>query len=199
MANTFVPMEATPDWLGVLDEMGSPADANQTETEADRTVRSPNTTLGERTDATWVARTLIELTDTVESDVGLQSLGGLLATRYAELVGDIEMGILLNDQTGGLHEAYASTERMQVLQSSEIGYLEGPAIDCALSGKAAVNLRLENTDEMWPRVVPWCVLWATEPCTYSPCVSTMKRLEPLSCATSMTVWCRRPPFSSARH
>jgi transcriptional regulator with GAF, ATPase, and Fis domain len=154
MANTIVPTEPTPDRLGVLHTRGSAADAIQTETEPDGTVGSPSATHGRQADATWVARTLIELTDTVESDVGLQSLGVLLATRYAELVGDIEMGILLNDHTGGLHEAYASTERMQVLQSFEIGYLDGPAIDCALSGMATVNLRLEDTDEMWPRVVP---------------------------------------------
>ena len=154
MANTIDPTELTPDRLGVLDERGSHADAIPTGTEADGTVGSPGPMLGRQADAAWVARALIELTDTVESDIGLQSLGGLLATRYAELIGDIEMGILLNDHTGGLQEAYASTERMQVLQSFEIGYLEGPAIDCALSGKAEVNLRLEDTDEMWPRVVP---------------------------------------------
>ncbi len=126
---------------------------------ASRTVESPHAAVPHRSEiadtrAAWVAQTLIELTDTVGSDINLQGLTALLAQHYAELVGDPEVGIVFCDQSGLLQEAHASSERVHVLQSFQIEQQEGPAIECATTGHPVVNLRLEDAEGLWPRVVP---------------------------------------------
>jgi transcriptional regulator with GAF, ATPase, and Fis domain len=102
----------------------------------------------------WIARTLVALSDTVKTDFDLQTQATVLVERCAELVGTPDVGMLLTDEPGQLRVAQTTTERMRVLLAAELEVGEGPALGCLDNGRPALNLQGDRLDGPWARFGP---------------------------------------------
>jgi hypothetical protein len=99
----------------------------------------------------WLARTFIELADTLVADFDVIDLMCTLVDRCAELLNSSEVGLALADARGELRVLASSTERMRVLELIEVQNDEGPCRDSFRSGVRVVNQRLEQAEDRWPR------------------------------------------------
>lgn len=96
----------------------------------------------------WLARTLIELADTLADDFELDALLSRLLERCVELLGAADAGIVLTNDEGCLQAVASTSERMHVLELLEVQNEEGPCLDSYLSGTPILNAPL--SDERWP-------------------------------------------------
>lgn len=96
-----------------------------------------------------LARTLVELANTLVDDFDVVDFLHTLATRCAEIFGAAEAGVMLADQRGVLRVVASSTERARLLELFEIQKEQGPCLDCFRTGKRVVA---EDLDDMarWP-------------------------------------------------
>jgi transcriptional regulator with GAF, ATPase, and Fis domain len=99
----------------------------------------------------WLARTFIELADTLVADFDVIDLMCVLVERCAELLESTEVALALADARGQLRALASTTERMRVLELIEIQSDEGPCRDCFRSGEPVLNRRLAQADDEWPR------------------------------------------------
>lgn len=105
--------------------------------------------------ATWLARTMVELTDTLVDDFDMMVLFSTLVERCAELVGDAEVGLVLDDQRGNLRPVASSTERMGMLELFEIQSEDGPCQDAYRDGRRVANRVLDDrAGQDWPVFTP---------------------------------------------
>lgn len=102
----------------------------------------------------WIARTFIELADTLVADFDLIEFLSMLADRCVELLGAVEVGLVLADPGGGLQVIASSTERMRTTELLEVQYAEGPCFECFQMGLPVLNQRLATADGRWPRFAP---------------------------------------------
>ncbi len=98
----------------------------------------------------WLARTFVELADTLVADFDVIELMSTLVDRCAELLESSEVGLALADPQGQLRVLASSSERMRVLELIEIQNDEGPCRDCFRSGERYVNQRLDDARGRWP-------------------------------------------------
>ena len=101
----------------------------------------------------WLARTFIELADTLVADFDLIEFLSMLADRCVELVGTAEIGLVLVGPRG-LQVMASSTERMKVTELLEVQYNEGPCFDCYRKGFSVLNQHLASAESRWPRFAP---------------------------------------------
>jgi len=99
----------------------------------------------------WLARTFIELGDTLVADFDVIDLMCVLVERCSELLESTEVALALADARGQLRALASTTERMRVLELIEIQSDEGPCRDCFRSGEPVVNQRVDLADDRWPR------------------------------------------------
>jgi len=102
----------------------------------------------------WLARTFVELADTLVADFDLIDFMSTLVERCAELLGSAEVGLALSATRGELRVMASSSERMRALELIESQNDEGPCRDCLRSGEQVLNQRLEGAEARWPRFVP---------------------------------------------
>jgi len=100
----------------------------------------------------WLARTFVELADTLVADFDVIDLTSTLVDRCAELLDSSEVGLALANAQGKLRVLASTTERMRVLELIEIQNDEGPCRDCFRNGERVVNQRLDETGSRWPRL-----------------------------------------------
>jgi GAF domain-containing protein len=98
-----------------------------------------------------LARTLVELADTLVDDFDVVDLLTLLADRCVEVLDVQAAGIMLAAPDGQLRVMASSSEAMRVLELFEIQAQEGPCLDCHRTGQAVVNHDLEAGNGRWPR------------------------------------------------
>ena len=98
-----------------------------------------------------LARTLVELADTLVDDFDVVDLLILLADRCVEVLDVEAAGIMLAGTDGQLHVMASSSEAMRVLELFEIQAQEGPCYDCYHTGRAVVNQDLDAGSGRWPR------------------------------------------------
>ena len=79
----------------------------------------------------WLARTFVELADTLVADFDLIDFMSVLVERCAELLDSAEVGLALAATRGELRVMASSTERMRALELIEVQNDEGPCRDCA--------------------------------------------------------------------
>ncbi len=103
---------------------------------------------------TWLARTFVELSDTLVDDFDLIDFMSLLAMRCRELFEPGEVGFLLGDHAQRLRVVGSSSERLRLLELFELQNDEGPCLDCYRTSQPVVNERLEPGHGRWPRFVP---------------------------------------------
>lgn len=101
----------------------------------------------------WLARTFVELADTLVADFDLIEFLSMLADRCVELLDTAEVGLVLVGPRG-LQVMASSTERMRVTELLELQFEEGPCFECSRVGLPVLNEQLASADGRWPRFSP---------------------------------------------
>jgi GAF domain-containing protein len=96
-----------------------------------------------------LARTLVELADTLVADFDVVELLTLLVDRCVEVLDVGAAGLMLVAPAGDLRVMASSSEAMRVLELFELQAREGPCLDCYRTGRPVVNLA--TADGRWPR------------------------------------------------
>ena len=98
-----------------------------------------------------LARTLVELADTLVADFDVVELLTLLADRCVDVLDVAAAGLMLAAPDGDLRVMASSSEAMRVLELFELQAQEGPCLDCYRTGEPVVNQDLAAVDGRWPR------------------------------------------------
>src|SRR4051794_20219444 len=101
-----------------------------------------------------LARTLVELADTLVDDFDIIDLLILLADRCVDVLDVAAAGLMLAAPDGQLRVMTSSSEAMRVLELFEIQAQEGPCLDCYRTGQPVVNEDLAAAAAAggrWPR------------------------------------------------
>ena len=77
----------------------------------------------------WLARTFVELADTLVADYDVVDFLSTLAERCIELLETVEVGLVLLDRRGRLQMMASSTERMRMAELVEVQNEEGPSFE----------------------------------------------------------------------
>jgi hypothetical protein len=102
----------------------------------------------------WLARTFVELADTLVADFDVVDFLSMLVERSATLLGGSEVGLAVANPHGQLRVLASSTERMRVLELVEVQNEEGPCRDCFRTGEQILNQRVDLAEARWPRFAP---------------------------------------------
>jgi len=100
---------------------------------------------------TLLARTLVELADTLVADFDVVDLLTVLVDSCVDVLDVGAAGIMLASPDGELRVMASSSEAMRVLELFELQARQGPCLDCYRSGVAVVNQNLSSGREQWPR------------------------------------------------
>jgi len=100
---------------------------------------------------TMLARTLVELADTLVADFDVVEALTLLTDRCVDVLDVGAAGLMLADADGELRVMASSSEAMRVLELFEVQNREGPCLDCFHTGQPVVNQDLADTTARWPR------------------------------------------------
>jgi len=100
---------------------------------------------------TLLARTLVELADSLVADFDVVELLTVLADRCVDVLDVGAAGIMLAAPDGELRVMASSSEAMRVLELFELQAQQGPCLECYRSGTAVVNQNLVVGDDRWPR------------------------------------------------
>ena len=104
--------------------------------------------------AELLARTFVDVADTLVADFDLVDFLTLLTARTVELFELAEAGLLLSDPSGGVNVAASSSHRMELLELFEIQHDEGPCLDSFRTGELVRAPDLTTVVERWPRFAP---------------------------------------------
>ncbi|HWL99913.1 MAG TPA: GAF and ANTAR domain-containing protein [Nocardioidaceae bacterium] len=97
-----------------------------------------------------LARTFVDLADTLVADFDVIDFLHTLATRSVELLNADAAGIMLADPDGGLHVMASSAEEARLLELYELQNDEGPCLDCYRSGRPVARDDLAGMRSSWP-------------------------------------------------
>jgi GAF domain-containing protein len=98
-----------------------------------------------------LARTMVELADTLVADFDVVELLTRLTDRCVEVLDVEAAGIMLAAPDGDLRVMAASSETMRVLELFELQSQEGPCLDAFRTGRPVVNQDLVSIDGRWPQ------------------------------------------------
>ncbi len=98
----------------------------------------------------WIARTFVELADTLVADFDVIDLASRLVERCGQLLGATEVGLALSARDK-LRVVASSSERMGALELMEFEHDEGPGYDCVRTGHSVLNQHLDHAYDRWPR------------------------------------------------
>jgi GAF domain-containing protein len=101
-----------------------------------------------------LARTMVELADTLVADFDLVELLTLLTDRCVEVLDVAAAGLMLAAPEGDLRIMASSSPSMRGLELFELQAQEGPCLDCYRSGEPVLNQNLETADDRWPQFAP---------------------------------------------
>jgi len=104
-----------------------------------------------------LARTLVELADTLVDDFDVVELLTLLTDRCVEVLDVAAAGLMLGYPGGDLRVMASSSEAMRLLELFELQSEEGPCPDCYRTGEPIVNQRLTASGGPWPSFGPRAV------------------------------------------
>jgi GAF domain-containing protein len=100
---------------------------------------------------TLLARTLVELADSLVEDFDVVELLTVLSDRCVEVLDVSAAGVMLAAPSGGLQVVASSSEAMRTLELFELQANEGPCVDCYAAATPVVNVQLSTVDRRWPR------------------------------------------------
>ncbi|MEO6122018.1 MAG: GAF and ANTAR domain-containing protein [Acidimicrobiales bacterium] len=102
-----------------------------------------------------LARTLVELADSLVDDFDVVELLSLLVERSVELLDASAAGLLLADAGGSLRLMASTSEAMELVEMFQVQNDQGPCLDCYRSGEPVIADDLSEAAERWPRFVPF--------------------------------------------
>jgi GAF domain-containing protein len=100
---------------------------------------------------TLLAKTLVELADTLVADFDVVELLTLLADRCVDVLDVGAAGLMLAAPDGDLRVMASSSDAMRVLELFELQAQEGPCLDCYRTGAPVANEDLRVDAGRWPR------------------------------------------------
>lgn len=100
---------------------------------------------------TMLARTLVELADTLVADFDVVEVLTQLTDGCVDVLDVGAAGLMLVAPEGDLRVMAASSEAMRVLELLELQSQEGPCLDCYRTGESVVNQDLATVNGRWPR------------------------------------------------
>jgi GAF domain-containing protein len=98
-----------------------------------------------------LARTLVELADTLVADFDVVELLTVLTDGCVEVLDVGAAGLMLAAPDGDLRVMASSSEAMRVLELFELQSKDGPCLDCYRTGQPVVNQDLATVNGRWPR------------------------------------------------
>ena len=101
-----------------------------------------------------LARTFVDVADTLVADFDVVEFLTLLTIRTVELFELAEAGLLLADPVGRVSVAASSSHRMELLEGFEIQYDEGPCLDSLRTGDLVRCPDLTKALVRWPDFAP---------------------------------------------
>lgn len=103
---------------------------------------------------TMLARTLVELADSLIADFDVVDLLTLLADRCVDTFDVAAAGIMLAGPDGVLRVVASTSEEMRILELFEEQNVEGPCLDAYRTGEPVTNQQLADALDRWPRFAP---------------------------------------------
>ncbi|MDQ1426383.1 MAG: hypothetical protein QOD72_3881 [Acidimicrobiaceae bacterium] len=103
---------------------------------------------------TVLARTLVELADTLVDDFDVVELLTLLTDRCVDVLDVAAAGLMLVAPEGDLRVMASSSEAMRVLELFELQAQEGPCLESYRTGATVSNQDLAADDSGWTRFAP---------------------------------------------
>lgn len=100
-----------------------------------------------------LARTFVELADSLVDDFDVVDLMSLLTERSVELLDSTAAGLVLAESAGGLRLIAATSEAIETVELFEIQSDEGPCRDCIHGGTPVSSPDLTADADTWPRFV----------------------------------------------
>jgi GAF domain-containing protein len=104
-----------------------------------------------------LARTFVDLVDTLVDDFDVVDLLTLVADRCVEVLDISASGLMLVAPEGDLRVVAFSSEAVRVVELFELQAEEGPCLDAFRSGAAIVNQDLTAANSRWPHFQPVAV------------------------------------------
>lgn len=104
-----------------------------------------------------LARTFVQLTDTLVDDFDIIDLLTVLADRCVRLVEADAVGILLADDRGNLRVMAASNEQTRLLELFQLQNEQGPCLEAFTTGEIVSHPDLRSAGARWPQFVPAAV------------------------------------------
>jgi hypothetical protein len=101
-----------------------------------------------------VARTFVELADTLVEDYDPIEFLHRLTERCVSVLGIAEAGVVLVGSEGQLRALASSSERMHLIELIEVQRQDGPCLDCWRSGEAVREDHLAGAVARWPHFGP---------------------------------------------
>ena len=98
-----------------------------------------------------LARTLVELADTLVADFDVVELLTLLTDCCVDVLDVGAAGLMLVAPEGDLRVMASSSDAMRVLELFELQSREGPCPDCYRTGRPVVDHDLTLASDRWPR------------------------------------------------
>ncbi|GGO45679.1 GAF and ANTAR domain-containing protein [Streptomyces lasiicapitis] len=98
-----------------------------------------------------LAKTFVELADTLVADFDLIDFLRLLTDRCVGMLGASAAGVLLADRDGELRVMAASDEQVRLLELFQIQNDEGPCLECFRAGSPVTVPDLLTETARWPR------------------------------------------------
>jgi GAF domain-containing protein len=101
-----------------------------------------------------LARTLVELGDTLVADFDIVELLTFLVERCVTVLGVSAAGLMLASPGGALRVVASSSEAMRLVELFELQSQEGPCLDCYRTGEPVAQEDLSDDSCRWPRFAP---------------------------------------------
>jgi GAF domain-containing protein len=103
---------------------------------------------------TLLAKTLVELADTLVADFDVVELLTVLTDGCVDVLDVGAAGLMLAAPEGDLRVVASSSEAMRVLELFELQASEGPCLDCYNTGQPILNTNPSAANNRWPRFAP---------------------------------------------
>jgi len=101
-----------------------------------------------------LARTFVDLVDTLVDDFDVVELLTLVADRCVEVLDVSAAGLMLVAPEGDLRVVAFSSEAVRVVELFELQAEEGPCLDSYRTGAPIVNQNLATVHDRWPNFTP---------------------------------------------
>ena len=140
---------------------------------------------------TLLARTLVELADTLVADFDVVELLTRLAYRCVEVLEVGAAGLMLAGPDGELKVMASSSEAMRMLELFELQSKEGPCLDCYRSGAPVLEADLAVIGTRWPISPPKLSPPGSAPSRPCPCGCGARSSAPSICSAPTRPKCER--------